>query len=655
MARRIHGVFVQPRASMTPFAFGHTPCHAAEHVPTTLVFPCSTPMKRDDSMQRLALYVFYHKDGILAEHVLYYLQGLQTVASRVILIANGRLSDNAKARLDALAVSWIVRDNTGLDFAAWKCALERVGYEKLGDYDEIILCNCSCYGPIYPFTEVFSAMEPQPCDFWGLFRHPEVPETYPAHLQSYFLVLRRSLTTSQAFRTYWQTVKTARNWDEAVGQEVQFTRYFEEKGFSSRAYMTDPGVLSYLANLSVLLPQMLARKGRFPLLKRKAFTERYALFFAHGAGSQACEMLSILAAESRFPREAIYQDLAETMQAAGLRRIMHHTFVLPDTGEAGPEDGRERVALVVFSTIEALIEDCLRYLQSMPEDSDVYVVVVSERMKTLWKRRVAELGGRHVDIRVQPDRGREISACWLTCRDAVEDHDILCIAGDSNASRACTTTQEYAFLRHCWDSVLYSPNYVHNVLELFRRNPHMGVLLPVPPVFADSAAYVVGQETSKVRQCRRQLYHRLALHVPFDERPDIAHGGVFWARSKAMVSLYRHPWSFEDFPEEPLTRRDRTLFEALKGCYAMLAQEAGYVSGWITPVSMAGVHYDNLYFLLQQREAAQHDIAELHFKQVKGVVRAYARKVLSRWSRKLQRAGRLPYRLLRDRFHQLFL
>ena len=586
--------------------------------------------------RRLALYVFFHPEGLLADHVLYYLQGLQTVASDVVLIANGPLSDKGKAHLAAMSVSWLIRDNVGLDFAAWKEALERIGYEKLADYDELILCNCSCYGPIYPFSEVFTRMEGEACDFWGLFRHPAVPGMYPAHLQSYFLVLRRTVTTSQAFRTYWHDLKTARNWEEAVGQEVLFTQYFENRGFVSRAYMMDRAVLSYAANLSVLLPQLLARQGRFPLLKRKAFTEDYRLFFSHGDVAQAREMFAILAEESAFPVEYIYQDLLQTMPASAIRRILHDLFVLSDGKTQTPEKPEERVALILFSTVELLIDDCLRYLRSVPECTDVYVVVTAEAMQAAWERRVATLSGLAVHVRVQPHRGSAVSACWLTCRDVLETHDLFCFARDVSVARAHPTLQNYAFRHHCWSGVLHSPAYVRNVLALFRHKKHLGLLLVAPPIFADNVWRFLNPEKTAVRRWRRRLYKQFGLHVPFDETPDIPQGGMFWARSKAMASLYRHPWCAEAFPDES----DKTglrLLEALEGCYTMIAQEAGYFSAWIMPASTMGTHCDNMYFWMQQRESFLENPTEIHFNDVSDVVKRYFIKKINRLKRKLRR------------------
>ena len=93
-----------------------------------------------------------------------------------------------------------------------------------------------------------------------------------------------------------------------------------------------------------------------------------------------------------------------------------------------------------------------------------------------------------------------------------------------------------------------------------------------------------------------------------------------------MAPFYRYHWTVEDFPEEPLKGADGTILHALERMYPMIAQEAGYCSGWIMPASEAGINYDNLYFALQKREHTLHGTGEVHFTYVKNILKAYIKK-----------------------------
>lgn len=125
-------------------------------------------------MKRLAFYTFWEKDGIVRKYVLTYLKGLQEVAEKIIVVVNGKLSSEGKEKLETLGVSVLQRENKGFDFGAWKAAIAFMGWDEVRKFDELVLTNCSNYGPVYPFSGIFRRMEDNSCDFWGLTHHEEV-------------------------------------------------------------------------------------------------------------------------------------------------------------------------------------------------------------------------------------------------------------------------------------------------------------------------------------------------------------------------------------------------------------------------------------------------------------------------------------------------
>lgn len=234
-------------------------------------------------MNRIALYVFYHKEGILEEYVSYYLKGLKAVCSDVVLIANGGLAEEAKRQLEAMSVRYIIRENKGIDFAAWKAGLSWVGWDKVRQCDELVLCNCSCYGPVYPLSEAFDRMKDSACDFWGLNRQPDLPgklvgpagARFPMteHIQSYFYVFRRRVLLSDVFRAWWDNlVEAGSYWEEIREHELKFSGYLEKAGFVSDTLMDFQKYCALAPSgdaWSTCADVQLAEDGN-PLVKRKA-------------------------------------------------------------------------------------------------------------------------------------------------------------------------------------------------------------------------------------------------------------------------------------------------------------------------------------------------------------------------------------------------
>ena len=83
-------------------------------------------------MKRLAFYTFWEKNGIVRKYVLTYLKGLQEVADRIIVIANGNCQGMGKeGRLSVLAWMFCSVRIEELDFGAWKAAFDHLGWNEV--------------------------------------------------------------------------------------------------------------------------------------------------------------------------------------------------------------------------------------------------------------------------------------------------------------------------------------------------------------------------------------------------------------------------------------------------------------------------------------------------------------------------------------------
>ncbi len=146
-----------------------------------------------------------------------------------------------------------------------------------------MLCNCSCYGPVYPFSEAFDRMKERSCDFWGINRQPDLPDKLvgPAgarfpmteHIQSYFYVFRDRVLHSEAFRSWWDNlVEAGSYWEEIREHELKFSGWLEKAGFVGDTLMDFQKYRALAPSgdaWSVCADVQLA-EDRNPLVKRKA-------------------------------------------------------------------------------------------------------------------------------------------------------------------------------------------------------------------------------------------------------------------------------------------------------------------------------------------------------------------------------------------------
>ena len=170
---------------------------------------------------------------------------------------------------------------------------------------------------------------------------------------------------------------------------------------------------------------------------------------------------------------------------------------------------------------------------------------------------------------------------------------------DKEASTAEFSIIGEEFSYHCFECNLKSKNYVQNILKTFETKPEIGMFCPPAPEFGPYRK--IGKELMACPKIFIKLMKNLDLHIPFDAHPVAPFGSMFWVRGKAMAPLFRHKWTYEDFPPEPLPK-DETLSPAIELIYPSIVQEAGYLTGWILPEDYAQNYINTLhYYLLQEK------------------------------------------------------
>ena len=87
----------------------------------------------------------------------------------------------------------------------------------------------------------------------------------------------------------------------------------------------------------------------------------------------------------------IYKELLHTMQNSDIRKMLHHVFALSDENVSTKIEANDKIAVIVFSYYADLVEEDIAYMQSMPAESDAYIVVVSDTLRGIWEQKKAAL------------------------------------------------------------------------------------------------------------------------------------------------------------------------------------------------------------------------------------------------------------------------
>ncbi len=217
--------------------------------------------------QRVAIFAGYNRKGKVEDYVLFYLKALHGVADRIIYVADNSPNQTCEKQLRGLVDAAVFEPHGEYDFGSWKRGLQLARKRHfLDDAAELILCNDSCYGPFFPFAEMFAKMELSGADFWGITKNCK---NIREHIQSYFIVFNKNVFSSPLFTEFFAQIKPEKDiWDVVTKYEVGLSRLLIEKGrFRFAVYCPiDPGRHDpSKLGLSLL-------KVRCPLLKRKIYT-----------------------------------------------------------------------------------------------------------------------------------------------------------------------------------------------------------------------------------------------------------------------------------------------------------------------------------------------------------------------------------------------
>lgn len=228
-------------------------------------------------MKRLLLYVHYNKYDELSGHVLYQLEQLRPLFSKLIVISNSQLTKSATSTLKDNGVDEVIqRDNLGFDFAAWRDGMAHVGFEDLTDFDSVTLMNDTCFGPLWDISDIVEGFEKRPnVDFWGMTNFRKT-KYFDEHLQSYFMSFKKHVVASEAFQKFWTSIKTFTDVQDVIDNyETRVTSVLLEAGYRYDAVFNtvaeEEGDLihpdfSYYRPITTL-------EHKVPFIKLKAFTD----------------------------------------------------------------------------------------------------------------------------------------------------------------------------------------------------------------------------------------------------------------------------------------------------------------------------------------------------------------------------------------------
>lgn len=560
-----------------------------------------------DAAKRLCIYFIYDRDGIIDDYIIYQLEDMKKNVSFLHCVINGILAEEGKKRLEAIADEVFERENKGNDIGAYKAAINHIGWDQLKEYDELILMNSTCFGPVYPFKEAFAWASKLDIDLWGLtwdtksdwlgtrkYLHYNKKRT---HYQSYFLVFRNPIIGSDFLRKFFGEIPPDTDYIMSGSvYEYAFPRYFEEHGYKCAVYCDDMDNLNYplLHN-----PVYLMKKYRMPLFKKRSFFHHYTDVMNNAGGQATYELINYIQNETDYDLSLVWKSLLRTCSLSDIVRCAQMNRVLSSKAVIGENTGSLKTGAIFHLFYDDIFEESITYLDSFPSDTDILITTDTAEKKALIEKYLDKLNVK-AEISVISNRGRDISALLVAGAEFVKGHDLICFAHDKKTLQIKPEGVGRSWRYKLYQNVFATKEYVSNVINAFENEKQLGIAFPSMPNH-HQYAYNIGNGWIGNFYNTDNLLNDFGVKAKRNEHTLCVapFGTCFWFRSRALEKLFAgydgNGWHYEDFPCEP-NRYDQTILHAIERAYAYFAQDAGYYPVYLYNSEFAAIELTNLEF-----------------------------------------------------------
>jgi hypothetical protein len=160
------------------------------------------------------------------EYVFYYLEKIVEAGFEIIFTSSSPIGYLTFVALQKVCSVIIEKDNMGVDFGAWKVALDVSGHGR--EFRSVLLANDSVLGPFSDLRPIVRKFALSGRDYFGLTKSFQRNE----HIQSYFVLIDRRVLQSEAWMDFWKTLLCYQDKEDIVDNyEIQFTRKLQSAGF----------------------------------------------------------------------------------------------------------------------------------------------------------------------------------------------------------------------------------------------------------------------------------------------------------------------------------------------------------------------------------------------------------------------------------------
>ena len=206
-------------------------------------------------MKRICLFAGYDRDGIIDDYVVYYLKKLAEYAD-IYYFADCKMKTGELDKLAGFVKASYAERHGRYDFGSWGELMKLIGFEKLAEYDRLLLVNDSGYGPLHHFKTMFEEMDSRNCDAWAMCGNK--------FLMSFFISVNNKIIRDKHFQQIFTHIEPLANKNLVVHKyERGLSRILSERGYKLDYYINPEKVSRFYKENRLKVRELIRRNIPF--------------------------------------------------------------------------------------------------------------------------------------------------------------------------------------------------------------------------------------------------------------------------------------------------------------------------------------------------------------------------------------------------------
>ena len=187
------------------------------------------------NIRRVAIFASFSNDGKIDDYVVYYLKSLKKVCDAIIFVADNPIEPNEAEKIKKYVTYAKFERHEEHCFGSYKRGyFYALDNNLLDNAEEIVFCNDSFCGPVYPFKKMFDEMDDREADFWSLLSD----NRNEYYLDKSFWVFKNEVFNASEFTEFWKHIEKPINVKQFANKyEIMLTQILKDKGVVCDSYI----------------------------------------------------------------------------------------------------------------------------------------------------------------------------------------------------------------------------------------------------------------------------------------------------------------------------------------------------------------------------------------------------------------------------------